>query len=72
MCKTEVEYKSKELEKIVNNYRNKNIVDNFSFNPKVNGNEEKKSIAESINTKYNFKINDDLHESEFNDIDFLD
>ena len=31
------------------------------------------SIAESIgSSKFNFKINDDIHESEFNDVDFLD
>ena len=31
------------------------------------------SIAESIgSSKFIFKINDDIHESEFNDVDFLD
>ena len=31
------------------------------------------SIAESIaSSKFNFQINDDIHESEFNDVDFLD
>ena len=31
------------------------------------------SIMESVaSSKFNFKINDDVHESEFNDIDFLE
>ena len=31
------------------------------------------SIAESVaSSKFNFKINDDIHESEFNDVEFLD
>ena len=54
-------------------------IDNFSFKQKnieSNKNNEKekmrKSITESENSKFNFKINDDMHESEFNDIDFLD
>ena len=88
ICKTEREFQSKELEKIVNNNRINNTndgknnymtIDNFSFKQKnieSNKNNEKekmrKSITESENSKFNFKINDDMHESEFNDIDFLD
>ena len=34
---------------------------------------DNESIGESISSsKFNFKINDDIHESEFNDVEFLD
>ena len=38
-----------------------------------NKNIKSDSVFESKeSSKFNFKINDDIHDSEFNDIDFLD
>ena len=88
ICKTEREFQSKELQKIVNNCRNiknnndeknnymtiyciSNQLKNNENNKKNEKEKTKKSITESESSNFNFRINEDLHESEFNDIDFL-
>ena len=56
-----------------NNKENENKIEekNNKINNKYIKNNE--SIAESIaSSKFSFKINDDIHESEFNDVEFLD
>ena len=59
--------------KVKNNeqlYNSKKLLNNLEKENKQLKNE---SIIESCgSSKFNFKINDDIHESEFNDIDFLD
>ena len=56
---------NKVKESNTNEIKENNLKDNF-----IKKNE---SLFESrASSKYNFKINDDIHESEFNDVEFLD
>ena len=66
-------YFSFKIKKNKNNKEKEPIIEqkNESDNNKIKKVNE--SIAESIaSSKFNFKINDDIHESEFNDVEFLD
>ena len=54
-----------------NDKEKESIIEEKTENNKYKKNNE--SIAESVtSSKFNFKINDDIHESEFNDVEFLD
>ena len=51
---------------------NKNNNDINDQNNKKIKNDVSSVFDSKSSSKFNFKINDDIHESEFNDIDFLD
>ena len=58
------------VKNIDNNSMNNNRENESNNKNKIKNNE---SIFESReSSKFNFKINDDIHDSEFNDVDFLD
>ena len=70
-------FKIKRNDKLNDSKKNNNINDNNINEIQNNNNNKIKNEISSIfdsreSSKFNFKINDDVHESEFNDIDFLD
>ena len=56
-----------------NNKEKEHIIEEKNESDKNKLKKINESIADSIaSSKFNFKINDDIHESEFNDVEFLD
>ena len=63
-------FKIKKNDKLYDSNKNNNDIKDQN-NKKIK-NDVSSVFDSKSSSKFNFKINDDIHESEFNDIDFLD